>query len=248
MTADVNDTIPIPPEVERAIDQWAGEAFKRGFASSWHYTELWRAIEKAIPNRAASVPNEEEVAQAIAKHLEIVGEFVDGVGSTNVGPAARAVLALLYPPCPRPVNSAPEGQSSADCIARGDCGCDLNRASSVPSDRDDVIEECAKVAESKMDRTRRSHIIAAAIRALKSAPCSPDSGWQPIATAPEDGTSVIVSNGTSVGEAKYHEDAGWYWAGSDPTDYWDGAAYQITHWQPLPAPPITSGQREGENG
>lgn len=44
------------------------------------------------------------------------------------------------------------------------------------------------------------------------------------------------SNGT-VGEARYFpEEAGWWWAGHDPTDATDGRCHP-THYRPLPAPP-----------
>ena len=61
--------------------------------------------------------------------------------------------------------------------------------------------------------------------------------WQPIDTAPTDGTNVIVCTPEGiVGEAKHHEDHGWWWAGFDPTDYYDGQTFPSL-WQPLPEPP-----------
>ncbi len=62
-------------------------------------------------------------------------------------------------------------------------------------------------------------------------------GWRPIESAPVDGTSVIVSNGAAVGEARFWGGSGWFWEGSSPTDAHDGAVFHPTHWQPLPAPP-----------
>lgn len=55
-------------------------------------------------------------------------------------------------------------------------------------------------------------------------------GWQPIATAPRDGTDVLVSNGTAVWKSFYDED-GW-----EPECVWGDVC--PTHWQPLPAPPL----------
>jgi len=61
--------------------------------------------------------------------------------------------------------------------------------------------------------------------------------WRLIDTAPEE-NDVIVSDGHAVGEARWHEGHGWYWAGNHPTD---ACGYQIypTHWMPLPDPPST---------
>ena len=62
--------------------------------------------------------------------------------------------------------------------------------------------------------------------------------WQPIETAPKDGTSVLISNGVSVGEAHYEEYAeGWFWAGGHSTDAVDYKVWTPTHWRPLPPPP-----------
>lgn len=75
--------------------------------------------------------------------------------------------------------------------------------------------------------------------------------WQPIATAPMNGESVIVAvrcartrRGWIVGEAWFDNDEierTWWWAG---TNRWDIHATSVdvgegppTHWQPLPPPP-----------
>lgn len=70
--------------------------------------------------------------------------------------------------------------------------------------------------------------------------------WQPIETAPKDGTSVLIAVGATgedkcVGEASVDTDSGrWWWANSHG-EYW---AEEIdirwgwpTHWMPLPEPP-----------
>lgn len=63
--------------------------------------------------------------------------------------------------------------------------------------------------------------------------------WQPIATAPKDGTAPIVGG-------CHHPVYGWLWGSIRHYDpdidggYWvmDGGGVP-THWRPLPAPPVT---------
>lgn len=69
--------------------------------------------------------------------------------------------------------------------------------------------------------------------------------WRDIATAPQDGTPVIVCAGDIVGEARYigeDGDEGWWWAGTDPGDYHASRIdVPVSHWQPLPPPPAREG-------
>lgn len=73
--------------------------------------------------------------------------------------------------------------------------------------------------------------------ARKCASETQERGWQDIATAPRDGTDVIIATeGGVVGEARWvdekHGDGGtWWWAAAEPI-YGDAAA-----WQPMPSPP-----------
>jgi hypothetical protein len=70
-------------------------------------------------------------------------------------------------------------------------------------------------------------------------------GWQDISTAPKDGTWVII--GTTCDDGKEGRVfSNWFfegdqWGGEDVTQC--GAIFageSITHWQPLPAPPVQS--------
>jgi hypothetical protein len=63
--------------------------------------------------------------------------------------------------------------------------------------------------------------------------------WQPIDTAPQDGTWVLAA---IAGEAVYFvswsaEYSGWFDEYGIREDPWDGNKIHPTHWQPLPAPP-----------
>lgn len=73
--------------------------------------------------------------------------------------------------------------------------------------------------------------------------------WQPIESAPKDGTSIILYVAWRiVGEARWQgdgHDEGWWWAGTDPGDYnADKISSQPTHWMALPEPPMSEDQRQ----
>lgn len=82
-----------------------------------------------------------------------------------------------------------------------------------------------------------------AIKALRSLPT--DDGWQPIATAPRDGTRIDIwdpdCGGIRVADAYWsggQKSGGWH-APNQDYDGMDGlyAKDGPTHWRPLPAPP-----------
>jgi hypothetical protein len=70
--------------------------------------------------------------------------------------------------------------------------------------------------------------------------------WQPIETAPKDGTPVLlyIPDG--------HRDRDQRWVGMFKADCWRSLnysplSYRPTHWMPLPAAPVTSqAQEDGE--
>lgn len=69
--------------------------------------------------------------------------------------------------------------------------------------------------------------------------------WQRIETYRPgiDPTDVLVAEGAAVDEARWHADERqWWWAGNDPTDAW-GEQVHPDHWQPLPMPPDSPGDR-----
>ena len=63
--------------------------------------------------------------------------------------------------------------------------------------------------------------------------------WQPIETAPKDGTRFIAwGPNLAVAECEWreawaHYDAGWYRSNQHPV-------VEPTHWQPLPSPPVNA--------
>ncbi len=65
------------------------------------------------------------------------------------------------------------------------------------------------------------------------------SNWQPIETAPKDGSNIILGCPTYV-DAGYWEAEGWTLYPDDTapeSDYCQRFTPAPTHWQPLPEPP-----------
>ena len=66
-------------------------------------------------------------------------------------------------------------------------------------------------------------------------------GWQDIASAPKDGTWVLIGDFKDR-DAREHSqgvsrfDEGRWYDGFSPKWIWEGA-FAPTHWQPLPTPP-----------
>lgn len=61
--------------------------------------------------------------------------------------------------------------------------------------------------------------------------------WQPIKTAPKDGTHFLCASEGWVSEVYWDADQKCcYAANTHSTDYVDGAVWP-THWMPLPEPP-----------
>lgn len=67
-----------------------------------------------------------------------------------------------------------------------------------------------------------------------------DSNWQPIETAPKDGTEIIaIDDRGEYFVAFWHEASeGWYFGLFDEVD----GKIKPTHWMPLPAAPTTEGE------
>ena len=77
--------------------------------------------------------------------------------------------------------------------------------------------------------------------------------WQPIETAPKDGTNIILTDGKRVTVGNWHRekpyiheyrDVAGNYAGQDESDGFDGwvdwsGGITPAHWMPLPAPPST---------
>lgn len=78
--------------------------------------------------------------------------------------------------------------------------------------------------------------------------------WQPIETAPKDGTEILISDGDYIAIAEWRDDAsfkqfengpGWQiFDCEDPFYSW--ATDSATHWMPLPEPPTSAPHTDKE--
>jgi hypothetical protein len=90
--------------------------------------------------------------------------------------------------------------------------------------------------------------IKSAIAALPAPAGESVTGWQPIETAPKDGTEIWAFNGEQARMKWFDaddQDEGyslWIWADELSCDV-DPSPEQPTHWQPLPAAPRKSEAR-----
>lgn len=158
----------------------------------------------------------------------------------------------------------PEAERPAqDCFCRDVAGFALDAALAAPAPqvREEVVEECARVADvirkaekankarnpaSELGGTATANIIAIKIRALSGLP-SPGMGgqWQPISTAKQDSSMRIVGF-NDLPKERWREPEVLRWSNVDRRWNYDSPHgpsdrapfYPPTHWQPLPAPPI----------
>lgn len=118
-----------------------------------------------------------------------------------------------------------------------------------------AIASTVAAKENGLTNYELSEIAAAAIEAMPDEGCGEAEGWRDIASAPKDGTRVLLKGSLSHSALGEHVVEGW-WTG----DFFDGgSSYSgwtngveiewgdsgfggpeevvATHWRPLPAPP-----------
>lgn len=61
--------------------------------------------------------------------------------------------------------------------------------------------------------------------------------WQPIGTAPKDGTWVLTYSGHGIHAAHYFSFLGWQLFETAEYDNEYSTLDDVTHWMPLPSPP-----------
>lgn len=67
---------------------------------------------------------------------------------------------------------------------------------------------------------------------VRTASPSPTEHWQPIESAPKDGSDILISG---VGSRRWIDVGRWYKGGWRNDGF--GTISGVTHWQPLPEPP-----------
>ena len=70
--------------------------------------------------------------------------------------------------------------------------------------------------------------------------------WQPIETAPKDGTHILVTSGELMTVAHYHQD-GFYLTWNSYAEFADFNMQYVTHWTPLPQPPQTKEAKDAND-
>lgn len=102
-------------------------------------------------------------------------------------------------------------------------------------------------------RAKVPEIIERVLSERAQSPSETSGDWRPIETVPDPQITPVLgavprdASDFAVGEM-HQTDAGWYWAGNDPSDSWGGQIYPA-YWQPLPEPPSSAvnGSERQEN-
>jgi hypothetical protein len=65
------------------------------------------------------------------------------------------------------------------------------------------------------------------------------SDWQPIESAPKDGTTILLGHASFKPEAAWWEYCSWFegWCSGGFRSDMYGPGFDPTHWMPLPPPP-----------
>lgn len=91
-----------------------------------------------------------------------------------------------------------------------------------------------------MDRAKAA-LAGITAEAFDAAQAPASNGWQPIETAPRDGTHILLLDEVSgwIGSGNVSPVNRSYWGEWDQKGYGAMFPHQPTHWRPLPAPPET---------
>jgi hypothetical protein len=215
------------------------------------------------------------------------------VSETDAATVARAIYKILYPEFEDEGQCLAQMQALSDHMGMDVVACAHSAVAALASrpspERREIVEALREIVacthrpnpqdQSRIDVAPGQHrrfqaAIETAIRSLadktNASPSPPAGEWQPISSAPKDGTAIwlVVSGRPYIG---YCEPAdGWlrkrdlwfakatYRRKNEPEPYetlttdkvylTSGADVQPTHWQPLPAPPPSAPVQSGQRG
>lgn len=128
------------------------------------------------------------------------------------------------------------------------------RSSDLPAEPTEemliAMSDAAAHAEVKLCPARRKWVRRIYFAALAARPAAPEAqgAWRPISTAPKDGSEILLTDGGTVCAGFWDDavgcrraDAGWF-EECDRAALINAKNLAATHWQPMPAPPASSGQ------
>jgi hypothetical protein len=146
----------------------------------------------------------------------------------------EAALVTMCHPCADGVDRSSAGTTEVRCYG---CGSPWNNLDLAVAKRNDpkIISCCPERKPLDIDAWMERAVAAEQkLRTLNE----PQTSWQPIETAPKDGTLVLIcgfgSEGYYVADAKW--DGEWLLFHPDNDDHTE-PSYNVSYWMPLPAPP-----------
>lgn len=174
----------------------------------------------------------DEMLDAVARKW--IGD-VDTVQQLRRNLAEDWLSMLSTAPSPSPVARVPDRE--------------LARRVFIEVAREDGENHAADSLESGTAQDDDGHrtILNAMVRFAALFSASPSGGWQPIETAPKDGTHVLLWDGFAVFEGFNN----WSFDGQQRHDNWctvgPSPRPHVTVWQPLPNPPSDSSETSGDD-
>ena len=117
--------------------------------------------------------------------------------------------------------------------------------------KEELVEVMARAIREDSEGGARSDA-QAAIAAIEAQGWMVVQGWQPIESAPKDGTSILACVSGYVpsqvqwvefdGVGKWSDDPEMFMEEYHFRAYFSGTAYDPTHWMPLPTSPLAGGE------
>ena len=98
---------------------------------------------------------------------------------------------------------------------------------------EDALEQAAEAIDVANKTIHQDHIATPHTEAVRMS-----EAWQPIETAPKDGTAVLVSEGRFIHCVEWNDEYEWWAVDDNKLGPFRLRGTAPTHWQPLPPPPV----------